>query len=308
MNIQTGKLARPQKVVIYGPEGVGKTTLAAQFPLPVFIDTERGTHHIDVARFADISKWDDIAKAIADLAQKPHSYKTLVLDTIDWAEKRLIEHICTKARKDSVEDFGYGKGYVVIAEEFAKFLVALDGLLTRGVNVVLLAHATVRKFEAPDQAGSFDRYELKLSKQVAPLVKEWADMLLFANYETRLIEGDNGKVRAAGGKDRIMHTTHTAAYDAKNRHGFADKVPCEFASIAHVFGAVEPQPLPPAIERIKPIQRLLAGKSQAQRDKVTVGAITRGWIKSGETYLDIPANIAAQAVAFPEKFFAAFEI
>jgi hypothetical protein len=57
------------------------------------------------------------------------------------------------------------------------------------------------------------------------------------------------------------------------------------------------------------MQRLLADKTDAQREKVTQGAIKRGWIHpKKETYLDIPADIAAQAIAFPERFFAAFGI
>jgi len=72
--------------------------------------------------------------------------------------------------------------------------------------------------------------------------------------------------------------------------------------------APKEEPLPKKIERINPMERLLAEKSQAQRDKVTAGAIKKGWIKEGETFLDIPADIAMQATAFPERFFAAFGI
>jgi hypothetical protein len=72
--------------------------------------------------------------------------------------------------------------------------------------------------------------------------------------------------------------------------------------------APKEEPLPEKIERINPMQRLLASKNKAQRDKVTEGALKKGWIKEGETFLDIPADIAMQATAFPERFFAAFGI
>ena len=234
--IRRGKIHRPQKAVIYGPEGVGKSTLAGRFPEPVFLDTEGGTHHLDVARFDVGANWEDITAAIGQLAKADHPFKTLVIDTADWLEKRLIEHLCRKANKDSIEDFGYGKGWVILAEEFARFLHSLDALLARGMHVVFLAHATVRTFEAPDQAGSYDRFELKLSKQVAPLVKEWADLVLFGNYVTKIAEKDNGKMRGVGGKERVIFTTHAAAYDAKNRHGLPDKVPFTAESLAPVFG------------------------------------------------------------------------
>ena len=168
--------------MIYGPEGIGKSTLAAQFPAPVFLDTEGGTHHLDVARFPAPKTWDDVTKTVTALAAEPHEFKTLVLDTVDWLEKLLVDHVCKHANKSSIEDFGYGKGYVVLAEEFAKFLASLEPLLRRGMHVVFLAHTKIVKFEQPDAAGAYDRYELKLSKQVGPLVKEWCDVLLFGNY------------------------------------------------------------------------------------------------------------------------------
>lgn len=236
--IRRGKITRPQKVVIYGPEGVGKTTLVGQTPTPVYLDTEGGTHHLDVDRFDRASTWDEITAAVGQLAKADHPFRTLVVDTADWLEKRLAEHLCRKANKESIEEFGYGKGWVLLAEEFARFLSSLDTLLSRGMHVVFLAHATVRKFEAPDQAGSYDRFELKLSKQVAPLLKEWADVVLFATYVTRTVEKDSGKLRGVGGKERVLFANHSAAYDAKNRHGLPDKLAFSIEALAPVFGAV----------------------------------------------------------------------
>ena len=235
--ISRGRITRPQKAVIYGPEGVGKSTFASLTPSPVFLDTEGGTHHLDVIRLDAASSWDEITAAVAQLAKAQHPFRTLVIDTADWLEKRLAEHLCRKANKDSIEDFGYGKGWVLLTEEFARFLNSLDALLARGMNVVFLAHSTVKKFEAPDQAGSYDRFELKLSKQVAPLLKEWADVVLFANYVTRIAEKDSGKTRGVGGKERVLYTTHAAAYDAKNRHGLPDKLPFSIDALAPVFGS-----------------------------------------------------------------------
>jgi hypothetical protein len=219
LSLSRGPLCRPQKVVIYGPEGVGKSTLASRLPEPVFVDIEGGTHHLDVDRIDAADSWDSVCGSIAQLARAEHPFRTLVIDTADWAEKRLAEHLCRKAGKESIEDFGYGKGHVLLAEEFARFLASLEALLRRGMHVVFLAHSTVRKFESPDQAGSYDRYELKLAKQVAPLLKEWADAILFANFVTRLTEKDNGKLRGVGGKERALFATHAASHDAKNRHG-----------------------------------------------------------------------------------------
>ena len=122
--VSAGRLTRPQKAVIYGPEGIGKSTLASQFPKPVFLDTEGGSHHLDVARLPAPKSWDDVTHAVAALESESHGFRTLVIDTADWLEKLLIEHVCQRNSKTSIEDFGYGKGYVVLAEEAAKFLTS----------------------------------------------------------------------------------------------------------------------------------------------------------------------------------------
>lgn len=308
--LRRGPIVRPQKAVLYGPEGVGKTTLASQLPDPVFLDTEGGTHHLDVVRFDGIHSWDSITNAVAALAAGGHEFKTLVLDTVDWAEKRLAEHLCAKANKESIEDFGYGKGYVLLAEEFAKFLASLDALLAQGMHVVFLAHSTVRKFESPDQAGSYDRYELKLSKQVAPLVREWADAILFVNFITRLAEKDNGKMRGVGGKERALFTTHTAAYDAKNRHGLPDKLPFEAAALAPVFGAAVPVSgdVPRAEQTdVKPdapspgeeIETLVP---EDQREETLAFLIARGQLKQGQGFAELDPAYARRVLAEPTRF------
>lgn len=237
VTITRGLIPSATRLALYGPEGVGKTSLAAGFPEPVFIDTEGGTAHLDVSRFPRPRAWAELIAEINHLLTSEHGHKTLVIDSIDWAEKLLIEEVCRKANKDGLEDFGYGKGLVYLAEEFARFLALLEKLRERGVHVVLVGHSTIRKFEAPDAVGSYDRYELKLSKQVAALVKEWVDSLLFVNFVTKVTEKD-GKQRAVGGRERVVHTTHTAAWDAKNRYGLEDKLPCVASSLAPIFARV----------------------------------------------------------------------
>ena len=188
MEITRGKIQKAKKVVIYGPEGIGKSTFAARFPGAVFIDTEGSTNDMDVARLPRPTSWNMLFDEIEYIKTHTDECRTLVIDTIDWAELLCVEHICAVHNKKGIEDFGYGNGYVYTKEEFGRFLNKLSDLIEVGINVVLTAHAQLRKFEQPDELGAYDRWELKLGKktqsQTSPLVKEWADMLLFANYKT----------------------------------------------------------------------------------------------------------------------------
>ena len=140
----------------------------------------------------------------------------------------------------ALKDFGYGKGYMYEKEEFGRLLNRLQDLVDTRMNVVLTAHAMVRKFERPDQP-PYDRYELKLNKagaqKISDMVKEWADMLLFANYKEEVYkvdskDGNSKKTKVVGGQ-RVMYTSHHPNWDAKNRHGLAECLPFEFAQIAH---------------------------------------------------------------------------
>lgn len=247
MNITKGKIKTALKVVVYGQEGVGKSTFASNFPDPVFIDTEGSTKQLDVARFDAPTSWEMLLQQVDYVRQNPDICRTLVVDTADWAEKLCIRKVCDKAKKDGIEDFGWGKGYTYVQEEFGRLLNSLEEVIQAGINVVVTAHAQMRKVEQPDEMGSYDRWELKLSKQCSPMLKEWADLLLFANYKTIVVNTEGKKYKGQGGQQRIMYTTHTAAWDAKNRFSLPDVLPFEYEQIEKIItqsaGASKPAPL-----------------------------------------------------------------
>ncbi len=234
LNITTGRVARPQKLVFYGVEGIGKTSLAAQTPEPLFIDTEGGTAHLDVRRLQKPETWEELLALIREVAATPDVCRTLVIDTADWAEQMAIDHICQKYKQPGIESFGYGKGYTFLSEEFARMLAACDEVIRSGKNVVITAHAKMRKQELPDEAGAFDRWELKLSKQTAPLLKEWPDALLFLNFKTLVVATESNTHKAQGGK-RVIYTSHHPCWDAKNRHNLPEEMELSYESIVPVF-------------------------------------------------------------------------
>ena len=275
LNITSGKISRAQKCVIYGPEGICKTTIASRFNNPLFIDTEGGTAHMDVSRLDKPTSWDGLVSLVEAVAAEKGICGTLVLDTADWAEQICITDTCAKYKKAGIEEFGYGKGYTYVAEEFTKLLSALDKLIEAGTTVVVTAHAKMRKFEQPDEMGAYDRWEMKLSKQVAPLLKEWADMLLFCNYKTFVVSTETDKKKAAGGK-RVMYASHHPCWDAKNRHGLPDEMEMSYDSIAHLFA-----PVKAALEQKASAGSLDQVKELMERDHIPEKAIQEIVSKKG---------------------------
>lgn len=259
LKITKGKTARAMKVVVYGSEGIGKTTFAADAPDPLFIDTEGSTAHMDVRRIEKPERWEDLVEIVNEVAVTPDLCKTLVLDTADWAEQLCVTYVCRKYNQPSIEGFGYGRGYVYLAEEFGRLLSAFDVVIASGIHVIITAHAKMRKFEQPDEQGAYDRWEMKLSKHVSPLLKEWCDMLLFLNYRTYVVTTETNTRKVQGGK-RVMYTSHHPCWDAKNRQNLPEEMTLDFKNIAHLFHVV-----PTAAEE-KPLDRL---KKQMEEAGVT---------------------------------------
>jgi hypothetical protein len=276
MKIVKGRQRHAARTVLYGVESIGKTTLGSQFPKPVFIDTEEGTKQFDVDR-VEARDWVTLNGALVDLAGDPQGYETVVIDTADWAERILIEHMLKTHPKQpkSIEDIPYGKGYTIAAERFAEFLAKCDKIIARGVNVLLLAHATVKRFSPPDMDEGYDRYELKLTKQSAPLLKEWADALLFANYQTRIVEGEDGRKRGKGGQERKLYCQRCAAWDAKNRYGLPPSIPMTIEALAPIFEQPAPAPAAKPTAKVEAAEPVSSVIRKAIAETTAEGLLTR---------------------------------
>lgn len=237
--IQSGAQKKARKVVVYGPEGIGKSTFASQFPNPLFIDTEDSTTDMDVKRLKNPTSWSELIQML-DWVKQTKPCSTIIIDTADWAQTLAERAVCSEKGVTSIEDIGYGKGYVFMRDKFGNLLDKLTEIKEAGINTVLTAHSQIKKFEDPAELGAYDRYELKLAEKanasIAGVVKEWADMVLFLNYKVISVKASDmgDKYKAQGGK-RVIHTTHHPAWDAKNRYGLPDELPLDYSAIAHVI-------------------------------------------------------------------------
>jgi hypothetical protein len=242
--ITRGRVGRPMRVLLYGTEGIGKTTFASNAPAPIFLASEDGTSELDVARFPVPKTWQDVLDAVAELTTAEHDYHTLVVDTLDWLEPIVWAHVVVEARNPkikSIDDIGYNKGYNAAYDVWRVFIAALERLRNvRGMHVVLVAHAWIKTFHNPE-GEDFDRYEMKPHKLAAGALKEWSDAVLFAKYETFAHKDDKTKrVRGVSSGARIVHTQRVAAWDAKNRYDLPETLPLDWHAFADAVAARRP--------------------------------------------------------------------
>ena len=232
----TGKI--PVKIVLMGVPGVGKTTLAAQFPNPIFLDVEQSTTRMkpQPARLPNTTSYSEAKKQVGQILNMGHDYKTLVIDSLSVLENLIEENVCASNNVSSIEDLPYGRGYKLVEEEIRKLLDFLDRIVNeKNMNIVLIGHSIIRPATEPGSPTQYDRYELNLSKRVLPTVKGWSDAVLFCNYKTIVVEGKRNQSHAIGGTQRMIWTQHSATIDAKNRFNLAPQIEMTITALKPIF-------------------------------------------------------------------------
>lgn len=221
---------RPPRVLIYAPPGMGKTSLAAEFPAPVFIDIEQGIPgELNVATFGEgVVSFDGVMEAIGSLYTGDHSFQTVVLDSLDKFEPLLWAKVCADKKWASIEEPGYGKGYVEADRYWREVLDGLNALRRdRAMTIVFIAHSTIERFESPTSA-PYNRYDVRLHKRALALVQDDVDAILFVNHDATLKTDDMGfnkkHTHAAGGSTRWIYCEGRPAFTAKNRYGLPERV------------------------------------------------------------------------------------
>lgn len=218
----TGSQKLPPRLIIYGPHGLGKTSLAAEFPAPVMLDLEKGAPAgVEIPSLGDVESWEHAIDAMIALHEQEHDFKTLIVDSLDRLEHLAQAHVCKLNKWKSIEDPGYGKGYVIAADTLRTFMDACNSLRAkRGMNIVYLAHSQIVRFDDP-QAASYSKYEIRLHKAVTGMFGDDADAILFVNQDVSVQSEDVGFKktvnRADGGGFRWIYCEARPSFNAKNR-------------------------------------------------------------------------------------------
>lgn len=225
-SIRRNESVSAPRLLIYGVEGIGKSSFAAGAPNPIFIQTEDGLGSLQVSHFPLATQVSHVLDAISALFSDDHEYKTVVIDSVDWLENLILRDI---DEKYEAKDLAYGKGAMIAADKMREVLAGLNALRNeRGMAVILIAHCEIKRFDSPETE-PYDRYQPKLQARSSALVREWCDAVLFANYKTLVKKDDVGfnksVARGISTGERLLYTAERPAYMAKNRYGLPESLP-----------------------------------------------------------------------------------
>jgi len=247
-NLRRVTATEPPRVLIYGPAGLGKTTLASEFPAPVFLQVENGTPKgVELDTFGHLQSYQEVMGYLQLLYNDEHNFRTVVIDSLDKLEPLVWEATCERERFDSIEAPGYGKGYVAADHEWRELIKWCGWLRQIGMNVVFIAHSTVNAVNDP-RTVEYSQYNIRLHKRALALFQDEVDMILFLNQEVSIIADDpkdkSSRVRGTGSGNTWMYAQPRPAFVAKSRYGHPDKMlytrGSGYAALAEHFPAPAP--------------------------------------------------------------------
>ena len=279
--ITTGIKPRPHFIAIYGVGGVGKSSVGASAPNPVFLGTDDGVATMDVASFPIPKTWQDVKAAISDLTFEDHPYESLVIDTVNGLEPLNHAHICKEAKVNSIEDVdgGFGKGVIRAEEEWVEFYKSLKRLRMK-MNVIILGHCKIKSAEDIFLGERYDRYLVKMSDRASDLLLESVDCMFFANFE-QVASKEKGakKAKMRGEGRRRMFTESRPAFAAKSRFPIPFEMDLSWDAFITAVAACVP----------KATTDELATLFKGREAEATAYLVNIGWLVEGQQLTDLLA-------------------
>lgn len=233
-SIQKGAAHLPPRILIYGVQGIGKSTLGAMAPKPIFLLTEDGLGLLESDHFPLCKSYSEVMECITVLATQDHEFETLVTDSLDWMEPLIWQHVCEVNNWASIEEPGYGRGWIEALTYWSDYIDAINYLRNeKKMTIIQTAHAIAKKFNDPTSE-PYDRYQIKLQDKAAGKMLEHSDIVLFANYRVTTIKDgkDKKNVRAVGAGERVMFSEERPAFVAKNRYSLPAEMPLDWNELA----------------------------------------------------------------------------
>jgi AAA domain len=232
--VSSGRHQRPSGQCWYGQEGTRKTGSAVS-PKTLILDLEHGSDQYDCDRI-HVDTYRDLLQALDLIIREKSKHEIIVLDPIEIGEKLLIGETCRQLKIDGLQGLPHGAAWQFLRENFdAQLMTRFSEIRRTGRHMVVIGHAQVRTVTLPGLAEAFDRFELRIDRQNANTLVEWADHVLFFDWDVRVAKNREGIVRALSNSDPIIRVVHGPGWIAKNRVGLAEPLKAEFASLAPLF-------------------------------------------------------------------------
>lgn len=255
--VKTGVEKRKYIYMVYGPNGVGKTTFAGSFPKPLFADLEKGSFHLDVARIDSLPNLAAFKALVTELLSAEVPYETFVVDSVESLETLVLDSIKAKHKVDSIEDIGYGKGFAESREVMGDLMAMFRKLTEKGITVVLIGHSQVKQQTDPTTKSVYDRYIMRCGDKMAAVIRDLSDNVLFVTHKVVTTTNKQGKTEAFSDGARVMKTQWRDAWDAKNRLGLPLELPLSYDALAQAMGNEETQSAADLISDIEEISSKL---------------------------------------------------
>jgi hypothetical protein len=326
--VASGRCNRPTGQFWYGPEGTRKTGSAVS-PKTLILDLEHGSDQYDVDRI-HIETHRDLVESLELILREKNRYEIITVDPIEIAEKLLITETCRQLKIDGLQGLAHGAAWQYLRENFdTQLMTRFSEIRRTGRHIIIIGHAQIRTVTLPGLTEPFDRYEPRIDRRNADTLVEWADHVLFFDWDIRTAKNKEGIVRALSGNEPVVRVIHGPGWTAKNRAGLTDPLKTEFSALAPLFGdTVRPgsgaapapaptpapdsrtkqEPLDPDEERTEPfvsdqerraVDAILSSNSQEQ---LLTFLRARGLIQDGEDHHMLGPHYNRRILADPEGF------